>query len=103
MSTIRHAVLPWFAEASDPDLIIESRAADKTNSPACIVEWLASRGRTDLVPAFLDRYVERHPEWAEGVQRGAVRAAAGKRPGPFMDWPAELGWVSARVSAAAAA
>jgi hypothetical protein len=100
VSTVRGAVLPWFADASDPDLIIGSRAADKTAAPGCIVEWLASRGRADLVPAFLDRYLERHSGWGDGVARGAALAVAGLRPGPTSDWPVELGWLVARVAAA---
>ena len=99
-STVREAVLPWFAEASDPDLIIGSRAAEETAAPACIVEWLASRNRTDLVTAFLDRYLERHSAWADGAGRGATLAAAGQRPESTSDWAVELGWVAARVTAA---
>ncbi|SDZ60536.1 hypothetical protein SAMN05421684_7063 [Asanoa ishikariensis] len=98
VATVRQSVLPWFAEASDPDLIVESRAADMTSSPACIVDWLASRGRIDLVPVYVARYVERHPEWDEGVRRGVALAADGQRPEYSTNWADVLGWTSAKVT-----
>jgi hypothetical protein len=102
---VREAVLPWFVEASDPDLILSSRAADKTSEPERIVGWLASRGRVDLVPAFAERYLRRHPGWADGYAHGATLAARGRRPGPA-DHPAarppgrpaaRLGWAVAQI------
>ncbi|MCW6005244.1 hypothetical protein K1W54_11715 [Micromonospora sp. CPCC 205371] len=51
VAIVREGVLPWFAEASDPDTIVTSRAADYTSDPVAIAEWLASRERLDLVDA----------------------------------------------------
>jgi hypothetical protein len=99
LALIREHALPWFEEAADPDRVTGSRAADRTASPAAIVEWLASVGRTDLVPGFVARYVHRHPGWKGGVRRGAALAVEGGRPGPVADWPLEFGWVAARVGA----
>jgi hypothetical protein len=54
-----NAVLPWFAEASEPELIVASRAGDYTNDPVALIEWLASRGRQDLIAAYAQRYLTR--------------------------------------------
>jgi len=99
VSKVRKVVLPWFAQTGDPDLIVTSRAAEMTANPAAIVEWLASRKRTDLVPAFLDRYLKRHPQYREGMARGAALAAQGQQPELTSNQAVELGWVGARVTA----
>jgi hypothetical protein len=99
LSLIRDHALPWFEEAGDPDRVTGSRAADYTSSPAWIVEWLASVGRTDVVPGFVERHVQRHRGWKGAVRRGAALAADGGHPGTVADWPLELGWVAARVTA----
>lgn len=99
LSLVRDHALPWFSEAGDPDRVTGSRAADYTSSPAWIVEWLASLGRTDVVPGFVERYVQRHRGWKGAVRRGEALAAEGGRPGTVAAWPLELGWVAARVTA----
>ena len=57
----REAVLPWFDEASNPELIVASRAGDCTNSPTALVEWLASRSRPELIDAYARRFLARTP------------------------------------------
>lgn len=100
LSLVRAHALPWFSEAADPDRVTGSRAADMTPSPAWIVEWLASLGRTDVVPGFVETFLRRHRGWKGAVRRGQALAAEGGRLGEVADWPMELGWVAARVTAA---
>jgi len=89
---LREAVLPWFDEASDPDLIVTSRAGDHTNSPVALVEWLASRNRTDLIDPYARRYLARHP-WADGAYRAGAAAAGQHLPPPLTgNFAAALGW-----------
>ncbi|MEJ3746380.1 hypothetical protein WEI85_24205 [Actinomycetes bacterium KLBMP 9797] len=99
VAMVRNAVLPWFVEASDPDLIITSRAADKTSSPAAIIEWLASRSRPELIPAFLNHYLQQHPGWRDDAAKGSTLAAKGQPLGPTTNWAIELGWAGAHHTA----
>lgn len=68
---VQQAVLPWFAEASEPDAIVSSRAGDYS-LPYTVMEWLASRNRLDLVHSYVERYLPRHrgsePRFAQEVQ-----------------------------------
>lgn len=65
LSLLREHAVPWFAEAGDPDRVTGSRAAGHTFSPAWIVEWLASVGRTDVVPTDSnDRQTSKFREYA---------------------------------------
>jgi len=59
VAVLRQAVLPWFAEASDPATAIASLAGDRTSRPAALVEWCVSRGRPDLPAAHLNRRLTR--------------------------------------------
>nr|BFE56419.1 hypothetical protein GCM10020063_009450 [Dactylosporangium thailandense] len=81
VAMVREGVLPWFAEASDPDTIVGSRAGVCTNNPVALLEWLASRGRPDLIHRYAERYRARYPDieqrWADGVA-----AAHAGRPCP---------------------
>ncbi|WP_422742697.1 hypothetical protein ACN27B_30125 [Micromonospora sp. WMMD754] len=81
MAMMREGVLPWFAEASDPDSIVGSRAGDYTVDPVAVLEWLAFHGRFDLVHSYAERYRARHPgteqRWADGTA-----AAHESRPCP---------------------
>jgi hypothetical protein len=61
---LRNSILPWFAEAGDPDLVVASRAGDYTNSKVALVEWLASRNRPDLVAAYAQRLATAFAVWA---------------------------------------
>jgi len=74
VSMFREAVLPWFDEASDPELIVTSRAGDCTNDPVSVVEWLASRHRSDLIGTYVQGHVARHGGadqfYDDGVQAG---------------------------------
>jgi hypothetical protein len=98
LGMVREGVLPWFTEASDPDLAVRSRAGECTNSPASLVEWLASRDRLDLVPDYLDWYVTKHP-WASEPIEQARRASSQGVPLDSLaaNSAATLGWVAARV------
>ncbi|MET7397519.1 hypothetical protein ABZS66_28935 [Dactylosporangium sp. NPDC005572] len=96
VAMFRIAVLPWFAEASDPDVAVSAPVADRTNVPAALAEWFASRGRPDLVRAYVDRYRARRPATAEAIAVGAAIAATGQ---PLSvehggNLAVELGWVS---------
>ncbi|GAA3284615.1 hypothetical protein Dvina_18815 [Dactylosporangium vinaceum] len=92
---VREAVLSWFTEASDPDSIVGSRAGDYTGNPVALLEWLASRGRIDLIHRYAERYQGRHPgseqRWAAGV--AAARAG---HPCPLGgDTLAQVAWSTA--------
>jgi hypothetical protein len=63
VAMFRNSVVPWFAEASEPESIVASRAGEYTNRPVSVVEWLASRGRPDLIISYADRYLSRN-SWA---------------------------------------
>ncbi|MBU2669178.1 hypothetical protein KOI35_37265 [Actinoplanes bogorensis] len=89
---MREAVLPWFDEASDPDRIVTSRAADYTD-PSLVIEWLASRDRPDLVDAYVDRYLSRHPDL-----RARYEAGRSSRPGATDDLAELLGRSHARLT-----
>ncbi len=96
----RSSVLPWFAEASDPATAVSAPVADRTNAPASLAEWFASRGRPDLIRVYVERFRVRHPGWAGGIAAGVALATAG-RPLPVGhggDLAAELGWVSVMLT-----
>jgi hypothetical protein len=76
-SMFRAAVLPWFDEASNPELIVTSRAGDYTNDPSALVEWLASRNRADLIAGYVQRYLSRHPAARSSFDEGAAKARSG--------------------------
>jgi len=97
VAMVREAVLPWFAEASDPDLAIRSRAGECTNSPASLVEWLASRGHLDLVAEYLDWYLSRHPDVREAMAQGRKLAQMGRLFGSAGEVALRLGWVAGKV------
>ena len=99
----RQAVLPWFDEASDPDLVVDSRAGDYTNSPRALVEWLASRNRPDLVDEYVRRYLARtpgaRPRFQAGVRAGSAPSPTGRPSGsPPGDQAGMLGWSVARLT-----
>ncbi|MEV6347476.1 hypothetical protein [Actinoplanes sp. NPDC051851] len=99
-AVFRGAVVPWFDEASSPDLIVNSRAGDYTNRPSALVEWLASRHRPDLIEAYVYRYLSRIPDAQPRYEAGWAKAAAGVpsfglRSG---DMAEELGWSVGKVS-----
>lgn len=81
---VRTAVLPWFDEASDPELIVKSRAGDYTNDPSALVEWLASRDRADLIDEYVRRYLSRNPATRSSFEEGAAIAKSGT---PFAKVP----------------
>ncbi|MDG6104105.1 hypothetical protein Daura_12295 [Dactylosporangium aurantiacum] len=97
-AVVRDAAMPWFAEAGDPDLAVVSAPGDRTNSPSALVEWLASRGRPDLVEVYLDRFLRRNPACGERIRLGRKIAGAGGHPLPAhgMDQAVCLGWSAAR-------
>jgi hypothetical protein len=70
-------VLPWFEEASDPELIVTSRAGDCTNNPSALVEWLASRDRPDLMDGYVRRYLARNPGASSAYEEGRAKADSG--------------------------
>jgi hypothetical protein len=91
---VREAVLPWFDEASEPELIVTSRAGDYTNDPVALVEWLASRDRFDLVDQYVRRHLSREPATLSAFEEGAAKARAGV---PYAEIPygnraVDLGW-----------
>lgn len=91
---LREAVLPWFDEASDPELIVTSRAADCTNNPVALLEWLASRDRLDLIDQYVRRQLNPEPATLSAFEEGAAKARAGV---PYAEIPGgnlavELGW-----------
>jgi hypothetical protein len=73
-SMFRTAVLPWFDEASDPELIVKSRAGDCTNDPSALVEWLASRNRADLIDEYVRHHLSRNPAARPSFEEGAAKA-----------------------------
>ncbi|MGC4891219.1 hypothetical protein [Micromonospora sp. DT227] len=77
VAMVREGVLPWFAEASEPDSIVSSRAGDYTVDPVAVLEWLAYHGRFDLLHSYAERYRARHP----GTERRWVDGAAAAREG----------------------
>ncbi|MEH1130289.1 hypothetical protein, partial [Micromonospora sp. CPCC 206061] len=91
-------VLPWFAEASDPDTIVTSRAADYTNDPVAIVEWLASRNRLDLVDGYGRRSSARHPGTGDRRDRGAAAARNGDPNPNNGDLVMSMGWAIAALT-----
>nr|BFE61046.1 hypothetical protein GCM10020063_055720 [Dactylosporangium thailandense] len=99
---IREGVLPWFAEASDPETIAGSFAGDSTVNPDGVVEWLASRGRPDLVAAYGERQRARYPGGDERWAAGVAAARAGRpRPGaPDHDRWLDLAWMVTRYGPA---
>jgi len=99
VAMVREGVLPWFAEASDPDSIVSSRAGDFTNNSVAILEWLAYQGRIDLVHNYVRRYRARHPgteqPWADGVA-----AALAGRPCPLTgDEVTAMAWSTTTLTA----
>ena len=98
VTMVRESVLPWFAEASDPDSIVGSRTGDCTSNPVALLEWLAFHGRRDLVHRYAERYRARHPgteqRWADGVA-----AAHAGHPCPHGgDTIAQVAWSAATLS-----
>ncbi|MHA4950688.1 hypothetical protein ACX27O_25500 [Micromonospora sp. SD19] len=92
VAMVREAVLPWFAEASDPDSIVSSRAGDYTNNPPAVLEWLAYHGRPDLVHRYAERYRAGHPGTEQRWADGSAAAHAGC-PCPHMgDTVAAMAW-----------
>ena len=85
VAMLRNSVLPWYAEASEPELIVTSRAGDCTNDPVSIVEWLASRSRSDLITAYADRYRAHDPRADDAYFEG-VAAARSAQPNPGPQW-----------------
>jgi hypothetical protein len=99
VAMVREGVLPWFAEASDPDSIVDSRAGDYTNNPVALMEWLAYRDRVDLVHRYAERYRSRHPGTHQRWADAAATADAG-RPSPHgADLVTAMGWSAARLTA----
>jgi hypothetical protein len=92
VATVREGVLPWFAEASDPDTIVTSRAADYTNDPVGLAEWLASRNRLDLAHRYGQRFRARYPDIDERWNRGATAARNGQPNPNNADLATSMGW-----------
>ena len=90
---VQQAVLPWFAEAAEPDLIVISRAGDYS-LPFTVMEWLASRNRLDLVRSYGQRYLARHPGSEPRFAQGSTAAAAGQPCPPVNDLAVVAGWSS---------
>jgi hypothetical protein len=100
VAMFREAVLPWFDEASDPDLIVTSRAGDCTNDPVALTEWLASRNRLDLVSLYAHRRLSRAPGTQSSYGRGVSKA---RSEVPFIDLNGShaaelLGWSVTRLT-----
>lgn len=92
VAIVGEGVLPWFAEASDPDTIVTSRAADCTSDPVAIAEWLASRHRLDLVDDYGRRYRARHAAAGDRCHRGVVAARNGDPNPNNGDRVMSMGW-----------
>jgi hypothetical protein len=88
---VQLAVLPWFAEACEPDSIVVSRAGDYS-LPFTVMEWLASRNRLDLVRGYAERYLSRHADTQQRFARGSLAASAGRPSPPVDDLAAVAGW-----------
>jgi hypothetical protein len=100
VAMFREGVLPWFTEASTPELVVASRAGDHTNDPVALVEWLASRDRPDLVDAYAQRYLARNV-WAEQPYTDGAAAATGGQPNPgrwMVNTATALGWSVAKLT-----
>jgi hypothetical protein len=93
VEVVQHAVLPWFDEAGEPDLIVTSRAGDYS-LPFTVMEWLASRNRLGLVVSYAERYLARHPGSEPRFAHGSAAAAAGRPCPPVNDLAAVAGWSS---------
>jgi hypothetical protein len=102
VAMFRNAVLPWFAEANEPELIVASRAGDYTNDPVALVEWLASRSRQDLIAAYVQRYLTRHGGAEQPYMEGVASARSGQPdPGRWMvNTATALGWSATRLTEA---
>jgi hypothetical protein len=98
VAIVREGVLPWFAEASDPDTIVTSRAADYTSEPVAIVEWLASRNRLDLVDGYGRRFRTRQPGTGDRWDRGAAAARDGDPNPNNGDLAMSMGWAIATLT-----
>jgi len=95
---VQQDVLPWFAEAGEPDAIVVSRAGDYS-LPYTVMEWLARRNRLDLVRSYAERYLARHPESEPRFARGSAAAAAGQ-PCPLVnDLAVVAGWAGSMLTA----
>ncbi len=94
LAMLRNSVLPWYAEASEPELIVTSRAGDCTNDPVSIVEWLACRNRSDLITAYADRYRAHNPRADDAYFEGVAAARSAQlNPGRQMgNLATALGW-----------
>jgi hypothetical protein len=87
-------VFAYFDEASRPETIVTSRAAEICGNPAGIVEWLMCKQRADLVPAFVTYFLARNLGWCGGVQGGRALATSGAAlPAANTDMAVRLGWV----------
>jgi hypothetical protein len=102
VAMFRNAVLPWFGEASEPELIVASRAGDYTNDPVALVEWLASRSRQNLIAAYAQRYLTRHGGAEQPYMEGVASAGSGQpKPGRWMvNTATALGWSVTKLTEA---
>ncbi|MEV4623351.1 hypothetical protein AB0J74_32160 [Asanoa sp. NPDC049573] len=98
VSMFREAILPWFAEASEPGLIVGSRAGDHTNDPTSVVEWLASRDRPDLIAAYAQRYLSRIADADESYAKGVAMARSGQSSPSTTNQATALGWSVTRLT-----
>ncbi|WP_238006514.1 hypothetical protein KZZ52_16375 [Dactylosporangium sp. AC04546] len=99
VAMLEEGVLPWFTEASDPDLIVNSRAGDYTNNPVALMEWLAYQDRIDLVHSYAERYQARHPGTEQRWTHGAAAATAGRMSPHGGDTAAAMGWCATILTA----
>jgi hypothetical protein len=87
--------LPWFDVMSDPESL--ARTAPEfamASNPDCILAFLASHGRADLVSVVVDRALTRSPTLRPGFDRGYRLAGEGTKPKPT-DSAETLGWLTA--------
>ena len=71
-------VLPWFDATGEPELLARTAPVVTLRSSAyAIIDWLAFRGRRDLIGVLLDRVLTTYPEERSVYQRGWQRAMDG--------------------------
>lgn len=89
--TVHNSVLPWLEETAQPDLMVAAPSITLRVGGSSIIEWLASRGRTDLLDDVVRRVVDSQSGVRDGVERGRQMAREGQRPSSG-DQAEALGW-----------
>ena len=95
VAAVTDQALPWFDVMRDPESV--ARTAPEfamVSYPDCILAFLASHDRPDLVTVAVDRALTRSPALRPGFDRGYRLAGEGVKPDPIKS-AETLGWLTA--------